>query len=344
MNLIKKHPCNTSSEISWETLSNDSYSALRTHVHALLDCRAKSERLDSLGISRGTLVFSSYTKTYKTKKEVADNNCDNTVSISDFTKSKRYTNVYIIHNHKKEYVHKKKTSLKTLLELHQLAIRTEISYFTKAHRKAANIACNLYNASRPCKAAEIDLDAMLESEYEAYKGTVQYAESISFVDNELSHASVNALMGRPEFKNEIFLTPVERYRSKNELIAACALNAAGIAYEVEPQYPGVSRCRADFGLTENGHKIYVEIAGMMNDEKYQHDLLEKRHLAKQNHLPFVIIDMTDYEDETGRNRTRLNFSMLKRIFINICLGKIKCAGEIIRPYVNAPPAAAQKGV
>ena len=85
-------------------------------------------------------------------------------------------------------------------------------------------------------------------------------------------------------------------------------------------------------------------AAMMNDEKYQHDLLEKRHLAKQNHLPFVIIDMTDYEDETGRNRTRLNFSMLKRIFINICLGKIKCAGEIIRPYVNAPPAAAQKGV
>ena len=44
--------------------------------------------------------------------------------------------------------------------------------------------------------------------YEAYKGTVQYAESISFVDNELSHASVNALMGRPEFKNEIFLDAI----------------------------------------------------------------------------------------------------------------------------------------
>ena len=80
----------------------------------------------------------------------------------------------------------------------------------------------------------------------------------------------------------------------------------------------------------------------MNEDKYRRDLLEKRRLAKLNGLPFVIIDMTDYSDESGKSRTKLNFVMLKRIFLDISLGNIKCDGEIIKPYPAAPPAAVRR--
>ncbi len=324
-------------------LSDDSYSAFRAYIPVLLECRAKSEHLDLLGAARGTVATSSYTKVYKCKKKRNDDICKN----NGFS-IKRYTNLYIMLDGSKEYVPKKNTPLATVVRLSRIRMRNEITHFTKIYRKAAKSSCDMYNATRPRRAPHIDLDSLLEQEYEAFKGTAQYAEAIARVDSELARGSADALTGKGNFAkensyiNEIYLNPHERYRSKNELIAACALKSSGISYEVEPPYPGVSRCRADFGITVSERKIYVEIAGMMNEDKYRRDLLEKRRLAKLNGLPFVIIDMTDYSDESGKSRTKLNFVMLKRIFLDISLGNIKCDGEIIKPYPAAPPAAVRR--
>ena len=166
--------------------SYNCYQVLRGQVLDFNECRIKSEYLDSLGIAQGKLVFSSYKKS--NKKEAK--------------KVKRYTNVYIMRDHEKEYVSKKNSSYEQLLEMYQMAVRTEIADLKKVHLKTAHIFCNLYNALKPSKDDCIELDDFIESEYETYKVSVQYEKAISDVNIKLAQASEAALEGRTDFRND----------------------------------------------------------------------------------------------------------------------------------------------
>lgn len=293
------------------------YAEFQAELRVLAECRAKLERLDALGVPQGSLMFSTCHKEYKCR--------DGSVSVKD------YTNLYLYYDHEKHYI-SRKDNKDGVLQF-RLALRSKIMLHLKNCEKSARIMCNTMNACKPRGKANVDFDTLMETEYVGFVGSDQYALAISEVDCEFAAEKVEELYDtKPEFKNEIYFNDYKRLRSKNELITALCLSDAGISYIAEPRYPGVSNYCSDFAVLAGDRRVFVEIAGMMSEPEYKERMLQKRKMAVASNIPIVIIDMTDYADESGRRRTRLRYDKLKKIFLDIKLGIIKGKGEILKAY------------
>lgn len=160
-------------------------------------------------------------------------------------------------------------------------------------------------------------------------------------DAKLSNTFSNYYTG---FENEI-------YRSKNEIIASICLRHCGLCYCVEPFYPNSAK-RADFGIYCSFFKnkygkisiynkpklIYFEVTGKRDDEKYESNLSQKIEIAKKNHLPLLIIDVTGYCTKANENNKEdichsiLDFEYLCDILTEIYFGLRKAGSEILVPY------------
>ena len=159
---------------------------------------------------------------------------------------------------------------------------------------------------------------------------------------ELSNTNHNYYVG----------TDNEIYRSKNEVISAMCLRNCGLSYCIEPVYPDSGK-RADFGIYCSFHKsdsgkiftfkkpkqIFIEVAGISNDEKYSATLSNKIQLAKENKIPLLIIDCTASQDNSScQSSTKstahsiFDSDYLSNIFTELYFGIRKADGEFILPY------------
>lgn len=298
------------------------YTELQTELRELAEYMAKLEYLDELGVPQGKLMFSTCRKQYKRR--------DGSVS------AKKYINLYIYNEGTKTYISRKENK-DGILQL-RLAERTKINIRKKDCEKSARFTCKVLNSCRGKDDEILDFEALLEAERENFTKSSQYKCVMSYFDGEIRgaagrYADYDYENEKPAYKNDIYFSDYERFRSKNELITAFCMKDSGISYISEPKYPGVSNYSSDFAiLTEKG-RVYVEIAGMMDEQDYKTRLMQKRKMALASSIPIVIIDMTDYLDESiGRRRTRLRFESLKRILFDIKRGVIKGRGEILRAY------------
>ena len=290
---------------------------LQSELRRIAECKAELEYLDNIGVPDGNLIFSTYTKRYKRKNGV--------VSV------KQYTNMYLYCGRRKHYI-SKKANKDGIFQL-RVAARSKINLNLKCYMESARFTCNILNSCRPRGTECVDFDALLDEECSNFRDS----DRCEFVLSELRCGeSGDILRGKddvPAFKNDIYFYKNERLRSKNELITALCLNESGIPYIAEPKYPGVSNYRSDFALLTGDRRVYIEIAGMMTDPDYEERILLKRRMAVESKIPVVIIDMTDYFDEsTGFRRTRLHYDKLKRILYDIKHGIIKGEGEILKAY------------
>ena len=126
--------------------------------------------------------------------------------------------------------------------------------------------------------------------------------------------------------------------------------------------------RADFGIFCSFHKsdsgevfiykkpkqIFLEVAGLSNDEKYSAALSKKIKIAKENKIPLLIVDFTTPQDNSSRQSSAqapqssqasqasqapqssahsiFDFDYLSNIFTELYYGGRKASGEIILPY------------
>ena len=69
---------------------------------------------------------------------------------------------------------------------------------------------------------------------------------------------------------------------------------------------------------------------MRTKPEYEARLKEKRELAERHGRSLVIIDMTDYLDQSGLPQTRLHVRKLRQILQRIRLGTLR--EGIVTPY------------
>ena len=166
--------------------------------------------------------------------------------------------------------------------------------------------------------------------WEAYRRSEEYAGLNAELNGRPARRHTEPEKERRyPYQNEIYGGCGERVRSKNELIAAWCARESGLSYTLEPFYPGSNLC-ADFGLLAGGKEILVEIGGMRTKPEYEARLKEKRELAKRHGRSLVIIDRTDYPDQSGLPQTRLHVRKLRQILQRIRLGTLR--EGIVTPY------------
>ena len=304
---------------------------LRT-AKELAACRAQLEALDKRGVPEGSVIFSRPVKHYRRK------NGEETVY--------RYTCEYLYIKGKKYYVSKKhrypdrprpgvdendpenpdnRRLLATRLEL-----RTEIRRKLRERKKLVTLYCGVLNAMKPRRLPRLEPEAVLAEVWEAYRRSEEYAGLNAELNGRPARRHTEPEKERRyPYQNEIYGGCGERVRSKNELIAAWCARESGLSYTLEPFYPGSNLC-ADFGLLAGGKEILVEIGGMRTKPEYEARLKEKRELAKRHERSLVIIDMTDYPDQSGLPQTRLHVRKLRQILQRIRLGTLR--EGIVTPY------------
>lgn len=278
--------------------------------------------------------------------------CDEWKKVSYKTKTTRYknaagvvvnyknTSAFIVSRNQKVKV-KNYDDIKLQIELEMLK---EIDLKYTMYTKMAGQYCNSLNSLREAGKDNYDIDLLKKvtiNEINASKEDVFIVRSLNFDLMESKNS--------PEFDNSfcnyIVSCEDERFRSKNELLASICMQNCGLSYCLEPLYPN-SGLRADFGVfcsisQKNGkeisyykkpRQIFVEITGMRTDKGCDEKLKYKKQIAKQNKIPLVIIDMTDYPDDNGKLQTRLDCKHLCNIFTKLYFGYIPANGEILLPY------------
>ena len=290
---------------------------LKIVLNKLSENMLKQSYLVSEGICEKKIVYKRTTKNY-------------TKHSGDIKKYSN-TNAYLCYGSDRKVI--KDSDLLAKSELF-----TEVKIFYNTYSDLAKFYCNSLNCMHKRGRKELDFTKLLEASYTEMKASGEYAKILSDLSLGKSETRFNAFNIPSElnntFNNSIFNEKGERFRSKNEIIASFCLSNCGIYYNIEPFYPR-SNIRADLGLfcyNSDLQELYIEIAGMRLNEKYENQLQQKRELARKNRIPLVIIDMTDYPDETGKTQTKFNFIKLSHIFTKLYFGLMSAEGQIITPY------------
>lgn len=284
--------------------------------------------LDLRHVPRGTVIYSSPVKKYTAKDG----------SVTEY----QYTNPFLYINCKKYYVSKKHpypSGLQGrdlnnpddpdnhLILMERLKLRMDAKAALKFYTCSARSRCRFLNAVKSKQIPRILFKRALAEASSDFSASDEHTRLAAALDHLLGCGPDARLSA--QFRSEIFNDCGERQFSKNEVIAARCIHDCGISYDLEPAYPG-SPWRADFRLHAGGRSTWLEIAGLRADPAYEDRLRQKRRLAQKLGIPLVVIDMTDYPDENGRPRTRLDYGKLRRILLKISLGALPDA--IVTPY------------
>ena len=268
-------------------------------------------------------------------------------------KSIEYKNTasYIVSNGEKIRI-KSTEHIRIQLILDRLS---EIKSCIESLRKTVKLYCHNVNSTKGAGDSSIDyktLKAAAESEFRTANEQIHIFDRTAFYQesnfhaafNEKHYASIkNSVNLNNTFSNYYVCPRNEIYRSKNEVLSSLCLMHCGLSYCVEPLYPN-SGMRADFGMLSSFHQkrdgtivtlkkpkmIFIEIAGLRNNDDYNAKLNKKIEFARMSKIPLVVIDFTEYNK--AESTAVFNFEILCDIFTELYFGIRKADGVILTPY------------